>query len=130
MPSMANITVKNVANADVIYVAAAPSAGDKSPAVWRQNALSGVISQRPILTVLTRDNVAKTARHLSISFRYPIVTEINGVDTVVATVPGNLEFVLPTNINVSDASEAFTQFGNLLVSSLIRSVAEEGYAPT
>lgn len=32
MPSMANITVKNNAAADVIYVAQVPSAGDKTPA--------------------------------------------------------------------------------------------------
>lgn len=130
MPSMANIVVANVAAANVTYVAATPSAGDKSPAVWRQNAASTIIGRRPVLTVSSRDNTAKTARHVSISLRYPVVVTENAVDRVAATVPINLEIVLPTNVPVSNCLEAFHQFGELLTSALLRSVAEEGYAPT
>lgn len=130
MPSMANITVKNVALADVTYVASTPSAGDKSAAVWRQNAASTIAGRRPQLTCLTRDNASKTGRHVSISLRFPVVVTENGVDRVAAVVPLNLEGVLPTNVAVSASLEAFTQFGNLLSSTLIRSVAEEGFAPT
>lgn len=130
MPSMANITVKNVALADVIYVASTPSAGDKSAAVWRQNAASTIAGRRPQLTCLTRDNASKTGRHVSISLRFPVVVTENGVDRVAAVVPLNLEGVLPTNVAVSASLEAFTQFGNLLSSTLLRSVAEEGFAPT
>lgn len=130
MPAMANITVKNVALADVTYVAATPSAGDKSAAVWRQNAASTVSGRRPQFTCLTRDNAAKTGRHLSISLRFPVIVTENGVDRVAAVVPLNLEGVLPTNVPVSASLEAFTQFGNLLSTSLLRSVAEEGFSPT
>lgn len=130
MPAMANIVVKNVANVDTTYVAATPSAGDKSPAIWRLNGVSTFIGRRPQVSVLTRDNASKTGRHLSISGRYPVVVTENGVDRVAATIPFNFEGVLPTNIAVSSVQEAFTQFGNILCSTLIRQVAEEGYAPT
>ncbi|DAD52331.1 coat protein [ssRNA phage SRR6960803_13] len=130
MPQMANIVVKNVANVDVTYVAASPSAGDKTPAVWRLNAASSIIGRRPTFTAMSRDNTAKTARSLFISMRFPVVVTENSVDRVAATIPLNLEVVLPTNIAVSNCLEAFTQFGNLISSSLIRSVAEEGYTPT
>lgn len=130
MPSMANITVKNVALADVVFVASTPSAGDKSAAVWRQNAASTIAGRRPQLTCLTRDNASKTGRHVSISLRFPVLVTENGVERVAAVVPLNLEGVLPTNVAVSASLEAFTQFGNLLSSTLLRSVAEEGFAPT
>lgn len=129
MPGMANITVKNVANADVVFAVSTPSAGDRSPAVWRQNAVSGIIGHRPVLTVLTRDNNAKNARHLSVSMRWPVTATVDGRVAVVGTIPMNLEVVLPTTIDSSNCTEAFTQFGNLLVSDLLRGVASEGYAP-
>lgn len=130
MPNMANITVKNVANADVIYVAATPSAGDRSPAVWRQNALSSVMGHRPVFTALSRDNAAGTARNVSFTFKYPVTVIDGGVTKVLHTIPIRCEAVLPTDISVDLNSEAFTQFGNLMVSSLIRSSISEGYAPT
>lgn len=130
MPTMANIAVLNAAGASVTFVAATPSAGDKSPAVWRQNSASPIIGRRPTFTTLSRDNAAKTARHLSISMRFPVTVTENAIERVAATVPLNLEVVLPTNVDASSCANAFVQFGNLISSTLIRAVAEEGYAPT
>jgi hypothetical protein len=130
MPTMASITVKNAANADVIYNAATPSAGDRSQAVWRQNAAHAVIGFRPKFGLLTRDNSRKNGRVIEGSFSFPIVAEINGVDTLVATVPLTMSGTLPTNVDAAEVADAFVQFGNLLASSLVRSSAEEGYSPT
>lgn len=130
MPSMANITVKNAANADVVYVAAVPSAGDKNPATWRANALSALIALRPTFSVATRDNQRQNGRVLDASFRFPIWDTVNGVPTLLATVPFSLTGTLPTNVDSDDVADAFTQLGNLIASALIRSVALEGYAPT
>lgn len=130
MPAMGNITVKNKAGADVVYVAATPSAGDKTPAVWRQNAANAIIGRRPLFQAVTRDNGNKDARHLSAVMRFPVVQTIGGVETVTAVVPLTLEGTLPINVDSTLVEEAFVQFGNLIVSSLIRSVAAEGYAPT
>lgn len=130
MPSMANITVKNAANADVVYVAATPSAGDKTPARWSLDAASPVIGLRPVFQVQTRDNGSKSARVISGSLAFPIVETIGGVAQKTALVPGTFEVTLPTNVDATLVNDAFVQLGNLLVSALVRSVASSGYAPT
>jgi hypothetical protein len=130
MPAMANITVKNAANTDVIYVAKVPSAGDRSPAKWTADALSTIVGQRPSFTVETRDNGPKNGRVFESVFSFPVIETVNGVPTVVATVPLRCSGTLPTNVDNTKVSDAFVQHGNLLVSTLLRSVGSEGYAPT
>lgn len=129
MPTMANITVLDSASANVVYNVATPSAGDRSPAVWRQNAAHVNIGFRPKFTLVTRDNQKANGRIFAATFSFPCVVAISGVDTVVATVPMSISGTLPTNVDSSFAEDAFVQFGNLLVSTLIRSAAAEGYAP-
>lgn len=130
MPTMANITVKDAANVDVVYSAATASAGDRSPAVWRANALSAIIGNRPRFQLVTRDNSKQNGRVFEASFSFPVVETINGVLTVTAKVPLQISGTLPTNVSSVFVNDAFVQFGNLLVSALIRSAASEGYAPT
>lgn len=130
MPAMANITVKNAANADTVYNMATPSAGDRSPAVWRANALQAAIGLRPTFSVVTRDNAKQDGRVMQAVFKFPIVETIGGVTTRTATVPFTLEGTLPTNVDAILVSDAFTQLGNLIASTLVRSAAAEGYAPT
>jgi len=127
---MASITVKNVANADVIYVAKVPSAGDRSPAKWTQDALTGISGWRPRFDVVTRDNGNKDGRIIEGNFAYPVTGTVNGTLTLLGTVPLRFSGTLPTNLDVAQVNEAFVQFGNLLVSTLIRSAASDGYAPT
>jgi hypothetical protein len=127
---MANITVKNAANADVIYVAATPSAGDKSPARWTQNALTPIIGFRPVFEVKTRDSGGKPGRILDGSLRYPVTQVVSGITTQAAVVPISFSATLPTNVDSTVVSDAFVQLGNLLASTLIRAVAADGYAPT
>lgn len=131
MPSMANIVVQNAAAANVTYTAATASAGDKVPAVWRQNAASEIIGFRPQLSVTTRDNAKRNGRIFEASMRYPIfMTETSGQKVLLATVPLSCSGTLPTNVDAAVVNDAFVQFGNLLVSSLIRSAVAEGYSPT
>lgn len=48
MPTLSNITVKkNDGTTDVIYTGVAPSAGDKSPAVLRNNSLGSAAAFHP-----------------------------------------------------------------------------------
>lgn len=130
MPAMANITVLNAAAANVIYVAATPSAGDKVPARWTANAISGIPGFRPRFEMVTRDNANKNARIAEGSFSFPILETVSGVVTKTATVPLNWHVTLPTNVDAALVNDAFVQAGNLLVSALIRASASEGYAPT
>lgn len=130
MPSMADITVKNVANADVVYVAKVASAGDKTPAKWSCDAAHAVVGFRPWMTVNTRDNGPRNARIVEGVFNAPIIAVVNGVDTIVARVPINLSGTLPTNVDGAKVYDAIFQATNLFVSTLMRSVYSTGYAPT
>lgn len=130
MPSMANITVKNAANVDVVYTAAVPSAGDRSPARWTANALSPIIGFRPTLEMTTRANGSGNGRICEFNFVFPVTAEVNGVTTLLARVPFKGAFTAATNIDATKVADAFTQLGNLLASALIREGVSTGYAPT
>jgi hypothetical protein len=129
---MADITVLNAAAANVVYVAASPSAGDNVGATWRANALSSFIGYRPELRITTRDNAKRNGRVFKAVFRFPIT----GTDSttsqpfLIATVPFELSGTLPTNVDSAVVNDAFIQMSNLFASTLIRAVANTGYAPT
>lgn len=132
MPSMANITIKNAANADVVWVAASPSSGEKSPAVWRFNAQSDKLAFRPTFALTMKENGRRNGRIFSAEFKFPLAGENSdtGSPYLYATIPFNVSGTLPTNVDVMTLENAFVQFGNLLASALIRAAATEGYAPT
>lgn len=132
MPSMANITVQNAAAANVTYTAVTPSAGDRSPAVWRQNAASEILGFRPIFTFVTRDNAKRNGRVVESTYKMPVfMTDAgSGQKILLATVPFSFTGTLPTNVDFAQVKDAFVQYGNLLVSTLIRSAIEEATAPT
>lgn len=127
MPNMANITVKNAANADVVYVAGSPSSGDRVPARWKQNAAGTTWASRPELSVVMRSNARNTTRILEGTFKFPII-DVDGVITDV--IPGSFSFTSVNSVDSTKVNDAFTQFGNLIASALIRACASEGYSPT
>lgn len=132
MPTMANITVKNAAGTDVVFVAAMPSAGDSVPARWTQNALTGVAGFRPSFELVFKNNTNGNVRRGDYKFMYPVtytdptsgLVKTNQVYQQTGTI------FLPKGLTTDQWKEGFVQCGNLLVSALIRSCAEEGYAPT
>ena len=130
MPSMADITVKNVANADVVYVAKTPSAGDKVPAIWTQDATSPIIGFRPKFQVQTRNNGSNNGRIVEGTFTLFATDDSSGVEVKTATIPIDFRAVIPTNVDYTFAQEATTQWGNLMVSTLMRQIFTSGYAPT
>jgi hypothetical protein len=127
---MANITVKNAANADVVYNASVPSAGDRSPARWTQNAASAIIGHRPTLEMITRSNGSGNGRLMELNGTFPIVETIGGVPTVTARVPFKLSTTMPTNVDSTLAVDGYTQMSNLAASALVRSCYQEGNAAT
>lgn len=133
MPSMANITVKKAnGTTDITYTAATPSAGDSSPAVWRENTASGIIGHRPKVQLLIRDNAAKTGRVFQGSYWYPYaVTEATtGKVTLEAMIPVRFEGTLPSNVPDSVLDEAIAQATNIFAGPLFRNALKEQYAPT
>jgi hypothetical protein len=129
---MANITVKNAANADVLWTAVTPSAGDRSPAVWRSNTASDMLAYRPQFSLVLKENGRKNGRIFSAEFKWPIsgTNSETGSPYLYATIPFTVSGTLPTNVDVDVLNDVFVQFGNLMVSTLIRSSAQDGYAPT
>lgn len=130
MPAMANITVKNAANTDVVLVSKTPAPGDRSPARWSVDAAHSVPGFRPVLEVMTRDNGSKNGRIMEANFSAPIVQLVNGVDTLVAKVPIKLYATLPQNVSASAVNDAFVIATNTFAATLIREVASTGYSPS
>jgi len=133
MANMASITVKKAdGTTDVVYIAAVPSAGDKSPAIWTQNAFSGVQSNRPRFELLTQFNGQRAIRQVKLKYDFPSVyTEANtGLQKLNGSVGFNGVLYLPVQLTTTEWKEAFAQLGNLLCATLIRQSVEEGFAPT
>jgi hypothetical protein len=135
MPSMASITVKKAdGTTDIVYDAIAASGGESSPAVWRQDtgAAAGLpVGLRSLFKVSSKWNGPKTARQLSFEFSMPYAVQdstttlYSAKDRVVFT--GVL--TLPQGIPSANLNEV-NQVLNLMASTLIKSSAQAGYAPT
>lgn len=133
MPNMANITVKKAdGTTDVTYTASTPSAGDKSPAIWTQNSFSTIQGFRPRLEIGTQNNGANTIRQMRVKYSYPslFTDTTTGLQKLLKTVGFDGICYMPKDLTTTEWKEAWAQLGNLLASTLVRSVAEEGYAPT
>lgn len=130
MPQIANITVKKAdGTTDITYVADVPSAGDRSPASWTvKNAVARAL--RINLSFLSQWNGQRSGRRCTVVAKYPVIRDINGVQTVVATIPVELTTLIPQLVLDAEATEAVAQFGNLIKSPLISDSLIAGYAPT
>lgn len=133
MPDMANITVKQSDGVtDVTFTKVTASGGDKSPAVWRNDSFGGTQGQRPELRVKSQANGNNTVRTVEGQFTYPqLYTDVNTGLTKVAT-RSNARWSAGVALDMTDAELAqfAAQFGNLVASSLIKSVHASGHAPT
>lgn len=133
MASIADITVKKAdGTTNVTYVAATPSAGDKSAAVWTQDAFSGIQGFRPRFELATQDNGSATQRLAKVNYVYPsLYTDTtSGLQKLLGTIGFNGTFFMPKNMTTTEWNEAWAQLGNLLVSSLVRGSIQSGFAPT
>lgn len=128
---MANITVKKHDNVtDILWTAVTPSAGDRSPAVWKSNTVGTAASHRPELRITSRDNGPGDARRVEATGIYPqTVTGTDGKITVANKLPFNASFLVPKGMPDADVNEAVSQFCHLFASSLVKEVGRTGYAP-
>lgn len=132
MPQMANITVKkNDGTTDVLYTAVVPSAGDKTPAIWRNLTVGTAASHRPDLRIQSRDNGTNSARRVEGVFTYPtLVTGSDGKVNVADKLVLNISAVVPKGMPDVDVNEAVSQSANLIASALLKDTMKSGYAPT
>lgn len=132
MPTMANITVKAAdGTTDVVYSAIQPAAGDKSPAIWRVEAIGSIAGNRPTFTIEAKPTLDKKARVVDFSLSYPEtftntttgVTAVRLRDIFKGTCIIQMDAEDTTNV------ECCAQGANLLTSTLIQSVLRSGFAP-
>lgn len=132
MPNMANITVKKAdGTTDVVYTAATPAAGDKSPAVWKNTTVGTVLAARPTFTLVSMDNGTRKARRLRTSFMWP-KTRTDALSNVIVSGGASSEssHLIPQDMTPQEIDEYVSQYANLLASALIKSSMTSGYAPS
>lgn len=130
MPNLANITVKKSdGTTDIVYTGMQPSAGDGSPAIWRQTT-NAYPSCQPELRVVAKQAKGKMGRSVRGTFVYPqaIVNSTTGVTSVLTTAYGDFTFVMDKNMSQTEIDEASAQFSNLLASALIKSCLATGFS--
>lgn len=132
MPQIANITVKkNDGTTDVIYTAVVPSAGDKSPAIWRNQTVGTAAGHQPQVSVVSRANGLNTARRVELTGTYgSLVTGTDGKISVADKVVVTLSAVIPLGMPTTDVNEAVSQLLNVCNSVLIKDSVKTGFAPT
>lgn len=131
MPDMANITVKAAnGTTDVIYSKMTASAGDNVPARWRDNASQSVVGNRSTLMTIARDNQKQNGRAVTSRFKYVVVRNVGGVDTVIGTIPLELHGVLGNQFTQAEIDEAVARGFNLFTSAIVRDTYKEGNSAT
>lgn len=131
MPTMANITVKKSdGTTDVVYTAIAGSAGDNSPAMFRNETIGTTLAERPSLLISSLSNGPKTARRINVNFSWPITSQdAGGNKTVTGRMTGTASCLVPQNQDVTIINEQASQFANLLGSTLVKASFKDGFAP-
>lgn len=127
MPQMANITVKDEANVDVVFSSLTPSSGDTTQAQWRAAALATTPMYAPALTTRTQYNGAKNGRSFSLNAIFPVTQVDGGVETVVAKQPFQLTTTIPLNIPRAKAVRHAKILASLIASALIQEILADGY---
>lgn len=132
MPNAANITIKkNDGTTDVLYTSVVPSAGDKSPAVWRNNTIGTASAHRPEIRVVSRDNGPGSARRIDVSAVYPYtVTGTDGKIVVADKFTFTASGLVPKAMPDVDVNEAVSQTLNLMASQLFKDQFKSGYSAT
>jgi hypothetical protein len=133
MASIADLIVKKAdGTTNVTYVAATPSAGDKSPAVWTLNAFSGIQGFRPRFEMQTQDNGNASVRQSTFRYSYPSLytDSTTSLTKLLNQMSFSGTFHAPKTLTTTEWNEAWAQLGNLLCASLVRSSVQDGFAPT
>lgn len=132
MPQMANITVKKAdGTTDVTFNALNPSAGDRTKALWRVEAIGTIAGNRPTLEIQSKGSVNGQFRIVEGKLTYPeTVTDASTGITSVRT-RDLLSFTSTIDSNGSDLThmEMAAIAGNVIKSDLVQSILITGFAP-
>jgi len=126
---MADITVKNSTNVDIIFTALTPAGADGTPAQWRVATWGATPDKQIRLEVKSRNNATKSGRKVEAFIEVPYVETIAGTPTVVSRVPIRLEATVPFNVPSGAMLDLTIIATNAFAAALMRSVISSGYAP-
>lgn len=131
MPTLANIVIKKAdGTTDVTYTAVASSAGDGTPAIFRNNTVGTTLAERPTLLVKSTSNGPRTARRVRVDYSWPTVSsDAGGNKTITGRMSGDASVLIPQNQDAATIKEQAYQFGNIIAATLIKASFDEGYAP-
>lgn len=132
MLNMADLTVKKEdGTTNVAYVAQAPSAGDKTPAVWRVTAENPVAAYRTEYRLMAAWNGAKTGRKIEEHFSapYPVV-DTNGRVIAVKRYNRVVTHFVDQEIPDSYLRDKIAEGANLSASTLVKASVLAGYSPS
>lgn len=132
MPQAANITVKkNDGTTDVVYTSIIASAGDNSPAIWRNLTVGTAAAHRPEFKTVSKDNGAKTGRRVEGTYYWPqTAVGTDGKINVVNKLPISYSALIPKDMPDTEVNEAVSQGFNLFQSALNRDQVKQGFAAT
>lgn len=132
MPQATNITVKNAANADVVFNVVTPSGGDNTPAIWELTAAGTSSLSRPRAEMLSRPNADKSARKVisTLAVPYVVTDSVTGLQKVAANVVfRNGEMTAPRAVPDTLIADAVAYWAGLVSSTLWKDSLKSGYAP-
>lgn len=131
MASIADIVVKkNDAVTDITYTGVQPSSGDNTPAIWKSKTVGTAAAHQPELRVSGREASKGAKRALRATFKYPQIAtnSTTGVTSVIDYATFAADWVVPKSMATADVSEFASQIANLVYSTLMKTMAKEGYA--
>jgi len=136
MPAIATLTVKKAdGTTDIAFSGLSGSAGDNSPAYWRQD--TGAAAAKPngmrsSLQTSAAWNGPKTARRFMVKATFPYAVQDSTTTLYQSKDAVRFDgvFVLPVGIPGGDLNEAVHQICNLIAHQLTKDQAYAGYAAT
>lgn len=133
MPNIVNLVVKKNDNTtDVTYTAVVPSSGDRSPAIWQNQAVGSAAAHRPELKLVAKMNGSGTSRWLTIDYKYSqlATNSTTGLTSIANSARFNGSFTVPVDMAASDVNEAIAQCCHLLAHADMKTALKSLYAPS
>lgn len=111
--------------ADETFTLITPQDSETTPAVFVNKKQSRTMS--PTLTLLSRPIQGDSlSSRTSLALLVPVVRSVDGVDTVVATIPFNITGKLPKEATQAEIENAYADLSALLATDTVKAVLQNG----
>lgn len=131
MPTIADITAKNAAAANVVFKALVPASGE-TPALWRAQSVATVPAAQPYMTIGHRKNADRSAQKVTGVIGVPIynVDSVTQKVTVTGTVPFNFSITKPDTAPDGFAADYAAYVQSLVNSALFKEILINAFSAT